>query len=85
LIFEIGTAYTKVGFAGEANPRQIIPTETTVDGVSQSLALVLLVVKFDRVPFSVSFSNVEDGRFRIMAAASCARIARLVGLLALDW
>ena len=32
IVFDIGSAYTKCGFAGEESPRGIVPSTTTVSG-----------------------------------------------------
>ncbi len=47
LVFEIGSAYTKIGFSGEGCPRHIFPTKlTTYDGTTVRTKSMNRIVDF---------------------------------------
>ncbi|CAH8831543.1 unnamed protein product [Trichobilharzia szidati] len=85
VVFDIGSVYTKCGFAGETGPRFIIPTEITLpSGVKQSL--VNITKKDEKKQFLTTFLynmyyrhllvNPKDRRVVVVESVLCPSSSR---------
>ena len=62
VVLDIGTAYTKVGYAGESSPRAILKTPPTFDTLDKEVLHDVLVGFVHRLYFEVLLVNPKDRR-----------------------
>lgn len=62
VVLDIGTAYTKVGYAGESSPRAILKTPPTFDTLDKEVLHDVLVEFVHRLYFEVLLVNPKDRR-----------------------
>ena len=62
VVLDIGTAYTKVGYAGESSPRAILKTPQTFDTLDKEVLHDELVEFVHRLYFEVLLVNPKDRR-----------------------
>ncbi|VDO11887.1 unnamed protein product [Rodentolepis nana] len=66
IIFDLGTAYLKIGFAGEANPRYILPSPFATIDYAHANIFETLKELFHRLCYKYLIVNAKERRFVIV-------------------